>query len=145
MNELSKEQLIERISTLSFSRFLKKYRYSEDLNPTGKGRQKPGSSSGVGVQRLFINIGTMDVHGKVGFLTLVSEHAQIPRKSIGRVDMQKQYTFFEVENEMAKRVISSFQDSEYQGRSIRINDEKHSNGKKDFKRKKSFKKFKRRG
>jgi ATP-dependent RNA helicase DeaD len=144
-NDLSKEEIIEKIATLSFSRFLKKYRYAEDLNPTGKGRQKPGSSTGIGVQRLFINIGTMDVHGKVGFLTLISEHAQIPRKSIGRVDMQKSFSFFEVENEMAGRVINAFQDSDYQGRSIRINDEKSSSKKRDFKKKKSFKKFKRRG
>lgn len=144
-NGLSKEEIIEKVSTLSFSHFLKKYRYAEDLNPTEKGRHKPGSGAGVGVQRLFINIGTMDVHGKVGFLTLLSEHAQIPRKSIGRVDMQKSFSFFEVENEMAKRVINAFQDSEYQGRPIRINDEKSSAKKKDFKKFKTKKKFKRRG
>jgi len=142
--DLSKEEIIEKVSTLSFSQFLKKYRYSEDLNPTEKGRQKPGSGAGVGVQRLFINIGTMDIHGKVGFLTLISEHAQIPRKSIGRVDMQKQYSFFEVENEMAKRVINAFHESDYQGRSIRINDEKSSSKKRDFKKKKFKKQFKRR-
>ncbi len=143
--DLSKEQIIERIATQSFSRFLKKYRYTEDLNPTEKGRQKPGSGSGVGVQRLFINVGTMDVHGKVGFLTLVSEHAQIPRKSIGRVDMQKSFSFFEVENEMAPRVLKAFEDSDYQGRPLRVNDEKSSAKKKDFKKFKPKKKFKRRG
>ena len=143
--ELSKEEIIEKVATLSFSLFLKKYRYAEDLNPTEKGRRKPGSGAGIAVQRLFINIGTMDVHGKVGFLTLISEHAQIPRKSIGRIDMQKQYSFFEVENEMANRVIIAFQDSEYQGRSIRVNDEKQTKKKKNFKKKKSKKKFKRRG
>ena len=144
-NGLSKEEIIEKVATLTFSRFLEKYRYSEDLNPTEKGRRKPGSGAGVGVQRLFINIGTMDIHGKVGFLTLISEHAQIPRKSIGRVDMQKSFSFFEIENEMASRVINAFQDSEYQGRSIRINDEKSSAKKKDFKKFKTKKKFKRRG
>lgn len=141
---LSKEEIIEKMATHSFSRFLKKYRYAEDLNPTEKGRKKPGSGAGVDVQRLFINIGTMDVHGKVGFLTLVSEHAQIPRKSIGRIDMQKKYTFFEVENGMAKRVINAFQDSEYQGRLLRVNDEKETRKRKDFKKKKSKKKFRRR-
>ncbi len=142
---LSKEEIIEKVATLSFSRFLKKYRYAEDLNPSEKGRRKPGSGAGVGVQRLFINIGTMDVHGKVGFLTLLSEHAQIPRKSIGRVDMQKSFSFFEVENEMAPRVLTAFQDSEYQGRPIRVNDEKQGAKKRDFKKFKKKKKFKRRG
>ncbi len=144
LKDISKEELIERFATLSFSSFLEKYRYADDLNPTEKGRPKPGSGAGVGIRRLFINIGTMDVHGKVGFLTLVSEYAQIPRKSIGRIDMQKQYTFFEVEAEMTQRVINAFQDSEYQGRTIRVNDEKATEKSRDFKKKK-VKKFQRRG
>lgn len=145
LKDLSKEKLIERFATLSFSSFLEKYRYADELNSTEKGRPKPGSGAGVGIRRLFINIGTMDVHGKVGFLTLVSEYAQIPRKSIGRIDMQKQYTFFEVESEMVQRVINAFQDSEYQGRSIRVNDEKTTEKRKDFKKKTAKKKFQRRG
>jgi ATP-dependent RNA helicase DeaD len=148
LSDLTKEQVIERMSTMSFSSFLIKYRNAEDLNPNRRAKAKSGSIAGaVSVRRLFINVGTTDVNGKVGFLTLVSQAANIDRKSIGKVEMEKRHTFFEVEDGLAAQVIKHMDNSSYMGRSIRVNDHNQGRQKDDFKKKKhggkKFKKVKR--
>ena len=72
-------------------------------------------------QRLFINIGSMDIGGKGPFINMICREARIPGQAIGRIDMQEKFTFFEVEENAAEQVISELTDAEFEGRSIRVN------------------------
>ncbi len=113
---LTKEELVQRIASLSFSRFFKAYRHSPDLNPRKKERTDTNH------KRLFINIGKMDVENKSGFLALVCGHCQIPGSAIGKIDMSWKHSFFDVEADSVEAVRKSFRDSNFEGRQIRVND-----------------------
>jgi len=141
VEELTKEELLMKVATLSFAKFLKKYRKSEDLNaPIGRDRRDRHSSNGNGRynrngggggrrggrggnrrHRLFMNVGSLDVNDKAGFLSLVCQDKDIPGFAIGKIDMHEKFTFFEVDEDYAERVIGRFKDSSFQGRPIRIN------------------------
>ena len=118
LEEFSREELIKRLSALSFNKLLHTYQSAPDFNPKPRKKFKG--------KRLFINIGTMDVEGVGPFLRLICEHSGIPGSSIGRVDMQKKYTFFDVEEAIAPIVVKKFKNATYQGRSIRLNEDKDS-------------------
>lgn len=115
LEELSREELIKRLSALSFNDLINKYQTAPDFNP--KSRKKFRG------KRLFINLGRMDIDGIGPFLGLVCEHCGIPGSSIGRVDMQKKYTFFDVEEAVAPLVVKKFKNATYQGRALRVNED----------------------
>ena len=143
-DELTKEELLAKITTISLERFLKNYRNAKDLNQRESrdrrnrvnrsggrnggrngGRYEGGGRSGGGRrerrQRLFINIGSMDVGGKGPFISMICKEANISGQAIGRIDMQEKFTFFEVEENSAEQVINELKDAEFEGRAIRIN------------------------
>ncbi|MFK7979979.1 MAG: DEAD/DEAH box helicase [Saprospiraceae bacterium] len=146
--ELTKEELIAKVATISFARFLKTYSKARDLNMResrdggGRGRGRDGGGRGRGRdggggrgrdgyaagngrrarrQRLFINIGSMDVGGKGPFINMICKEARISGESIGRIDMQEKFTFFEVEENAAEQVISELKDADFEGRTLRVN------------------------
>ena len=149
-DELTKEELLAKITTISLERFLKNYAKAKDLNQresrggrrdrvsydrggrnggrNGGGRQRGRNNDGGSGggrrerrQRLFINIGSMDVGGKGPFINMICKEAQISGQAIGRIDMQDKFTFFEVEENSAEQVINELKDAEFEGRTIRIN------------------------
>jgi ATP-dependent RNA helicase DeaD len=155
LEDLSKEDLIKHIASLSFSRYFKAYRHAPDLNPRPGGasmREKPRKKSREDFRRLFINIGSMDVEGKGGFLAFVCGHTHISGSAIGRIDMNRKFTFFDVESDLADDVLAQFQNSEFEGRRLRVNEGESRGGgggrgrrkeRKDWKKGGSRKKWKR--
>ncbi len=139
LETLSKEDLIKHVASLSFSRFFKAYRHAPDLNPSSKGRDRSAKRGKVKYHRLFINVGTMDVDGKGGFLALVCGHAGIPGSAVGKIDMSRKFSFFDVDEDIAREVKEQFRDSWFEGRRLRVNDGETSRvggkkGKKNWKK-----------
>lgn len=121
LEELTKEELLKKVASLSFARVLKKYKNAIDLNRVNdKKRNRPSHGNRL---RLFINIGTMDVGDKSGFLSFICKNREIPGYAIGKINMHQKFTFFEVEEDFAEQVIRLFKNSSYQGRSIRVNND----------------------
>ena len=130
-DELSKEELLARLVSLKFERFLKNYRKARDLNQrerrnTRNGNGRDNRNGGQGgrrsrKQRLFINIGSMNLGGKGPFINMICREARISGQDIGRIDMQDKFTFFEVEENAAEQVINELTDAEFEGRTIRVN------------------------
>ena len=146
---LSKEELGARVASAAFSRFLKKYSHAEDLNQNNFERRKSKSRrQEFKSRRLFINVGKVDVNGKGEFLSLICEQAGIESSVIGKIDMQGRQSYFDVEESVARKVISSFKNTEFQGRELRVNDAdgkgrgRSNKSAKQFNKRKGFKKRK---
>lgn len=126
IEDLTKEELLKKVATLSFTSFLKKYRKAADLNVQERrerqsARPRNNRRRGGNRQRLFMNVGSFDVGDKAGFLSLVCKNRVVPGFAIGKIDMHEKFTFFEVEEDYAEQVMRHFKDSSFQGRPIRIN------------------------
>lgn len=125
--DLSKEELIKRLVSVEFNRYLKLYGNAPDLNVSEQGQGRKGKSfegerTSVGSgNELFINVGAMDIHDKSGFLSFVCDVSGIRGKEIGRINLKDSYAFFEIDNrEAAQQIIDSLHGMEVEGRKIRV-------------------------
>lgn len=123
LEELSKEDLIEKVASLSFNRFLKKYRNTRDLNPRKGDRNEGGKHrTGGKMKRFFINVGSMDVDGKAGILSLICSNSDIDGQSVGKIDISDKFTFFDIEEDAAETLVSAFKGATLEGRKIRLDE-----------------------
>ena len=121
---LEKEDVIKRIVSLEFNRLIDYYQAAEEIDEPdeGRSRKSDGEKQGgkfsrdgakgprkaeKGYARLFINLGKMDGANPANLMGFVNDH--VPGKvRIGRIDLMKTFSFFEVPEENAKHVLKSF-------------------------------------
>ena len=129
--DLSKEEIIKRFASLEFNRFLEYYRNAPDLNVDPSeargGMERKGKADRFGrdsyksdYTRLFINLGSVDEFTRGDILGYICNTTRISGKAIGKIDLKGVFTFFEVENASVDKVFSGFQDVDFNGRSVRV-------------------------
>lgn len=125
---LSKEDLIKRMVSHEFNRFLDYYRNREEIEmPTdsrserdGKSRDgKGGRKAAQGFSRLFINLGKMDNFFPNELIALLNNNTR-ERVELGRIDLMKNFSFFEVEEKQAQNVIKALNRGNWNGRKITV-------------------------
>jgi ATP-dependent RNA helicase DeaD len=136
---LSKEELVHKLVSMTMKPSMKAHLDSKNLNVKEKGaRLAPGKSVD-----LFINVGSMDVTDKAGFLSFLCGKSGITGSDIGKIDLSAKHTFFQVDEQVAGKVIKVLDGTQYQGRPLRVNastpsrrDKPGGGGKKGFARSK---------
>lgn len=134
LGDFSKEELIERMASMSFNRFLDRYKTAPDLNHEKK--KKKNREFNTKMHKLFINIGQMDVDNKGQLLAFICDTSGIGGHSIGKIDMNRTHSYFDVDPDVSKMIKEQFKNVSRSGRSIRVNDGEVST----FKKKKGKKK-----
>jgi len=129
LSELTKEDLIQRFVSAEFSRFLDYYRDSEDINPTVRKGEKKSSSKEAPrgrqkrdqqKQRFIINVGKLDKLREGAIVRLVCNEAGIKSDKIGVIDLKREFSFFEVEKDIAGKVLKSLDGAMLDGREIHV-------------------------
>ncbi len=145
--DVSKEEILKRVASKEFSRFLKYYENSEDLNvrtvsrdretpgrgireriPIGSGKGVPsrpasGFTSGNGdFVKLFVNLGTKDGFYKASFLQFVLDMSDLRKEVLGKIDMKEMNSWIEIDKKSAPQMIRAIDGKNYKGRRIRMND-----------------------
>jgi ATP-dependent RNA helicase DeaD len=119
LEELSKEELIKRMVSIEFNRFLDAYRQAPDLNVDLAHHGKGGSSSRNNTPRLFINLGSMDGLNETSMAKLVMDVTGVTKNDIGRIDVKGVYSFIDLPEALLPKAMESFLGEVYQGRKIR--------------------------
>jgi len=125
---LDKEELIKRFVSLEFNQFLEYYRNASDLcipekySDEKSGESKRGNSrkSEEGYTRLFINIGKMDGLTPNQLIDIIKSNVTNRKVKIGKIDLIKTFSFFEVESPYASDVINSLKGIEFGSRRISV-------------------------
>ncbi|SFT16246.1 DEAD/DEAH box helicase [Sphingobacterium wenxiniae] len=132
MQDLSKEDIVKRLASLEFNRFLEYYQNAPDLNLDARdSRSRDGGERGdrddrrsrtasKGYTRLFMNLGSVDEFSRGDMLGFICNNANIPGKSVGKIDLKGVFTFFEVEDAEVNKVFEGFKGVDYNGRQVRI-------------------------
>ena len=129
---LEKEDVIKRIVSLEFNRFISYYRSAQEVQVIDeskrekRGRDKKGDEKGDfrrggedGFTRLFINLGKMDGIYPNSLIDLINEY--VPgRVRIGKIDLMKTFSFFDVDSEAVKRVVKGLKNTDYFGRRVAL-------------------------
>ena len=126
---LDKEDLIKRVLSREFGRFLQYYANAPEIedvedrvSKAGKegGRRKKGDRSAEsGYTRLFVTVGKMDGVYAREMIRLID--ANLGEKiEVGRIDLMKNFSFVEVLEQDASRVIKALQGARVKGREVRV-------------------------
>ena len=122
LSALSKEELIRRFVSAEFNRFLDYYRGAGDINvKVKKSQAKPDKAENRisgNTQRFFINFGRLDKIKEGAIVRLVCDKSGISSRKLGRIELKREFSFFEVEKSVAKRVLKSLNGVMLEGRKV---------------------------
>lgn len=97
-NDLDKEDIIKGIYGFMFENTLKRYQKAQEIDvaPRGQGGERPqGVRVQSGMQRFFINLGTMDGANAGELLKFVSSATGVSGRDIGRIETKEKFAFLE--------------------------------------------------
>ena len=95
-------------------------RSREERRHERKLRSQRGNQAEEGYTRLFINIGKVDHLNPRQLMGFVNRCAQGEHFDIGRIDLMKTFSFFEVPQEQTKRLLRVLRNAEYDGRKVNV-------------------------
>jgi ATP-dependent RNA helicase DeaD len=84
------------------------------------GRDRGDIFSEKGYARLFINLGKMDGFGPQNIIGLLNDNMQGTKVTVGRIDLMKNFSFFEVKEADKERVIQSLDGTKFAGRRVAV-------------------------
>jgi ATP-dependent RNA helicase DeaD len=143
---LSKEDLLKRVVSLEFNRFLDYYKDAPEIETVSgsdreprEGKRDRGSKGDkqsrqaeAGYTRLFLNVGKQDGFYANQIIDLVNRNMRKgTRPTIGRIDLMQNFSFFEVLQEEAHDVIRALNRAQANGRRIVVEEAGENNGKSD--------------
>ena len=108
-NELDKEEIIKGIYGFMFENTLKRYQKAQEIDvaPRGQGADRPqGVRVESGMQRFFINLGTMDGANAGELLKFISTAANVSGRNIGRIETKEKFSFIEASSEFTDAVMN---------------------------------------
>lgn len=131
---IDKEDIIKKMVSREFGRFLAYYADAPEIEqPSGKGggngdkpdrkRGERGGRRGAeqGYRRLFINLGKTDGFYPGEVMQFVNRYVD-GRQEVGHIDLHDKYSYIEVPERDAERVMRSLDGTRYRGRDVRCND-----------------------
>ena len=124
---LSKEDLIKRMVSHEFNRFLDYYHDREEIETptdsrernTRDSRERGSRKAAPGFTRLFINLGKMDSFFPSELISLLNSNTR-GRIELGRIDLMKNFSFFEVEEKEAQNVVKALNRANWNGRKVSV-------------------------
>ena len=138
---VSKEEVLQRVAALEFDHFLKYYENAEDLNAKDAGRGSRERFDGTstrddssrkerttfnrrdnGYTRLFINLGTKDGFYKASFLQFILDESNLKKEVLGKIDMRDMNTWVEIDHANAGAMIQAIDGKRYNNRTVRMNE-----------------------
>ncbi len=115
---LSKEDIIKRFVALEFNRFLDYYKDARDLNIPEPSRRKEGRGGGIKFARFFMNTGSKYKLTPTDLIGLINKRTRKRGIEIGKIEIEKKFTFFEVDEKYKSHVLDAFEGCIYNGRNI---------------------------
>jgi len=136
---VDKDDLIKKIVSLEFGKFLAYYADAPEIEPVGKGQgarskeqgargkeqgargKKKATPTSEGYRKLFINLGKKDGFYPGELMQFLNKHVK-GHVGVGHIDLLTTMSYFEVPEEDAERVIKYVNGQRYKSREVRCND-----------------------
>lgn len=136
---LDREELLKRFVTVEFQRFLEYYKNAKDINVNAdKGEYKGQHKTAKGFTRFFINLGSKQRLRVPQLIGIINDETNTQDIEIGKVEILRNFSFFEVDKEFEKLIIDSFKDSRHSGVKLAVQIAKPASGGDDDRPRRSF-------
>jgi ATP-dependent RNA helicase DeaD len=132
--DLTKEEIVKKFISAEFNRFIDYYERAGDLNASsGRDRgdrdddggfrsreRERGPRRDEGKTRFFVSLGKRDGLNPGGLLRVICDSTGLRSDSIGRIDILASFSFFEADDELADKIISGVNGTEYEGHKVSV-------------------------
>lgn len=127
---LTKEELIRKMVSVEFNRFLNYYKKKKDLSGerSSNERSSGGSIKAGDAVRYFINIGSRDDFDWMKLKDFLREALDLGRDDVFKVDVKEGFSFFNTDGEHAEKVMDIFSNYQLEGRKINVEISKNDGG-----------------
>lgn len=141
---LTKEEIVKKFISAEFNRFIDYYERAGDLNASsgrdrgdredrddrgGRGRDRErGPRRDEGKTRFFVSLGKRDGLNPGGLLRVICDSTGLRSDSIGRIDILASFSFFEADDELADKILSKVNGTEYEGNKVSVEITKSKGG-----------------
>ena len=137
LDHVSREDLIKLFVSVTFNRFLDFYKNAPDLNvkenqerESGRRRGMEGEKYGrrsssfenksdrrrknIKFSRFYINLGSKRKINALKIIALINSQTRIRNIEIGKIDVERNFSFFETDSRYAKQIEASFKNMSYE-------------------------------
>lgn len=127
---LDRKELIRHFVSAEFNRFLEYYKGARDLNPAVLSKKREGGGyRNQRFVRLHINVGSnngLTLHRLIG---LVNDALGSSRAAIGKIEIMRNFSFFEIEYDVHQDLIGKLKGQIFEGVSLMVETSQYkSNG-----------------
>ncbi len=135
LDGLSKEELIKKMVSVEFNRFIAYYKKNRDISNQSSGsdrrerdeREPRGDNNGSAV-RYFVNIGSRDNFDWMSLKDYLKETLDLGRDDVFKVDVKEGFSFFNTEAEFTDKVMDVLNNATLEGRRINVEISKNDGG-----------------
>lgn len=127
--DLSKEELIKRMVSVEFNRFLNYYKKKRDIASEKSERSsEPREIRAGDPVRYFINIGARDDFDWMQLKDFLKETLELGRDDVFKVDVKEGFSFFNTDGEHTEKVMKTLNGYDLNGRRINVEISKNDGG-----------------
>ena len=116
---LDRDTLLKRFLTVEFNSFLEYYKNTSDIKAEGDRGDRADRTSnrrgGRDFSRFFINIGQKHNLRVPNLIGLINEQTRNRNIEIGKIEILRNFSFFEVDTQFESLVLESFKDAQRDG------------------------------
>lgn len=116
---LDRDDLLKRFMTVEFNSFLEYYKNTKDITSEGdrgdRGDRSSNRRGGRDFSRFFINIGQKHNLRVPNLIGLINEQTRNRNIEIGKIEILRNFSFFEVDTQFESLVLESFKDAQRDG------------------------------
>ncbi len=130
---LSKEELIKKMVSVEFNRFIAYYKKNRDISTqSGERRERndsePREFNNNGAVRYFVNIGSRDNFDWMSLKDYLKETLDLGRDDVFKVDVKEGFSFFNTDPEHTEKVMEVLNNVQLEGRRINVEISKNDGG-----------------
>ena len=126
LEHLDKKTLIKHFVSVEFNRFLSFYKNANEFKNNSKKKSHESTTKTV---RFHMNIGKKNGVGAQHILGLLNDKIQKRNVFIGKIDIMKSFSFFEIEKEYKADIIKKINNTKWRGVKLKVEIAKEKNTK----------------
>jgi ATP-dependent RNA helicase DeaD len=135
LEDLSKEELIKKMVSVEFNRFINYYKKNRDISSQSSGSDRrerderaPRENNNSGATRYFVNIGSRDDFDWMQLKDFLKETLDLGRDDVFKVDVKEGFSFFNTDAEHTDKVMEVLNGFDLNGRRINVEISKNDGG-----------------
>ncbi|WP_291115587.1 DEAD/DEAH box helicase [Flavobacterium sp. UBA6135] len=129
---LSKEELIKKMVSVEFNRFINYYKKTRDLSSQSSGSERRDDreprENTSGATRFFVNIGSRDNFDWMQLKDFLRDTLELGREDVYKVDVKEGFSFFNTDIEHTDKVMDVLNGMQLEGRKINVEISKNDGG-----------------